>query len=200
MPDCLYPTDNQYGIPVLSLDMQAQQLDLPFVAWGTQKRASEMRGTWHFYVDDYRFNALWKNPLPVIKSGCINAVEPNFSVYQQTPQAVSLWQIYRKRYIARFWQSKGVRIFVDMNVARDRMEDNLMGIPQGWESFCTRGYSDRLYAIEEEHAIAKSISGKKQIMFVVYGGGKNVHQYCMDKGLVWVNEQEELSKQKTAPS
>jgi hypothetical protein len=175
--------------------MQASYCDLPFVAWGTVSRKSRMPGTWHFYVDDYRYEALWKNPNRLLETGCINIVEPNFSVYQQTPPAVSNFQIYRKRWLARYWQSRGIRVFVDLNVSKRFYEDNLTGVPDGWSAFVTRGYQDRIYALKDEYGLARAISGKQEPLFIVYGGGKDAQIYCQDHNLIWIPDQEEVSKQ-----
>jgi len=153
-----------------------------------------MRGTWHFYIDDYRFENLWKRPNKVVNSGCVAAIEPNFSIYQQTPAAMSIWQVYRKRWIARYWQSKGIKIFADMNVNHSYMNINTMGIPDGWTAFATRGYNDRWKDTIREYYIAGEIAGDNvnKIIFIVYGGGKIVRQLCGDNGYIWIPEQESL--------
>jgi hypothetical protein len=193
VPDARFPTNNQYDIPSLDINFCAQYCDLPFIGWGTQRRSDKMPGTWHFYVDDYRFNALWQHPEKVTQTGCRSLVEPNFSVYQQTPQALSIWQVYRKRWLARYWQSKGILIFADLNVNRDYQWINTMGIPNGWTAFSTRGYGDRWKDTLREHQVAGEIASDnvKHLLFVVYGGGKSVKQLCGDHGFVWIPEQED---------
>lgn len=131
VPDALWPTDNDWGIPVLDLRLQADAVDLPVVVWGSQARTKEMRGTFTFYLNDSQFTALWDDPSKVVNSHCVNVVEPNFTVTPQTPRAVALWQVYRKRWLARYWQSKGIRIFVDMNAAEGMYDLNMLGVPQG---------------------------------------------------------------------
>lgn len=196
IPDARFPTNNQYDIPSLDLSLCADYCEMPFIGWGTQKRADTMRGTWHFYVDDYRFENLWKRPDKVVMSGCVAAIEPNFSVYQQTPAAMSIWQAYRKRWIARYWQSKGIKMFVDMNVNHAYMDTNIMGVPDGWHAFATRGYVDRWKDTIREHQIAGEIAGDNanKLVFVVYGGGKLVRQVCGDHGFIWIPEREEKEK------
>ena len=111
VPDCVWPSDNEMEVPMLRPDLQANAVDLPVTQWGTIRRRSDMHGTWSFYVDDYRFTALWRDPTPVINSGCLNVVEPNFSCSDQTPFPVVLNNIYRKRWLSRFWQEfGGVRV------------------------------------------------------------------------------------------
>lgn len=196
VPDALWASDNQLGIPSLLLSMQADALDLPLVIWGSVSRKTRMNGTWGFYTDDYRYEALWKDPSLLLATNCVSAIEPNFSIYNQTPPAVATWQIYRKRWMARYWQSKGIRVFVDLNVNKTFAEDNLIGVPAGWSSFATRGYGERLSELKFELGLAQGVAGKKDILFVVYGGGKDVKIFCMDNGLIHVPEQQDGYKTK----
>lgn len=188
VPDAIWSTDNELEIPMLDVNMQAKAVDLPFVGWGSISRKRRIRGTWHFYTDDYRFEGLWKKPAEIVNTYCVNCVEPNFSVYNQMPFAVAVWGTYRKRWIARWWQSRGIKIFVDLNVAEKFAKLNLIGVPKGWNAYATRGYSARLDATEREYALACEHAGKENILFVVYGGGKAVQEYCRQRGWLWFDE------------
>lgn len=190
VPDAVWATDNEWGIPLLDINLQATSLDLPFVTWGTTSRKARMSGTWHFYTEDYRYNKLWSDPSDIINSKCVNIVEPNYSIYNQMPPAVALWAIYRKRWIARWAQSYGIKIFSDLNVAEHAYKINLLGIPRGWKAWCTRGYSERLSSTEKEYQIAVEHAGTSSILFVVYGGGKLVKEMCQSNGWIWFDEQE----------
>lgn len=190
VPDAIWATDNEWGIPLLDINLQATSLDLPFVAWGTTSRKARMSGTWHFYTEDYRYNKLWTDPSDVINSKCVNIVEPNYSIYNQMPPAVALWAIYRKRWIARWAQSYGIKIFADLNAAEHAYKINLLGIPKGWKAWCTRGYSERVSSTEKEYQIAVDHAGTTSILFVVYGGGKVVKELCQSRGWLWFDEQE----------
>jgi len=46
----------------------------------------------------------------------------------------------------------------------------MLGVPMGYRSFCTRGYSDRLHYLEFEYEIAKQWAQGNPLMFVIYGG------------------------------
>lgn len=188
VPDALWATDNEWGVPLLDLHWQADAVDLPVLTWGAQARTNKNRGTYHFYTEDSRFDALSDDPTPVINSGCVNAVEPNFSCYDQMARAVVLHQVYRKRWLARYWQSKGVRIFVDLNVAVPHYDLNMLGVPQGWRAYATRGYTDRQEQTVQEWQLACERAGTEDILFLVYGGGKAVKQLAGERGWVWVVE------------
>jgi hypothetical protein len=185
VPDTLWPTDNDWGIPTLDIERQADAFDVPIERWGSQSRKGKV-GTWHFYTDDYRFEGVWAKPDQLVQAGCVNAVEPNFSVYDQFPRAVALWATFRKRWLARYWQSRGVRIFVDLNVARPYDDLNLLGVPMGWRAYATRGYTERIEALDEELAIARAHAGTDSVLFMCYGGGDAISEWCKQNGAVWV--------------
>jgi hypothetical protein len=188
VPDAKWPSDNEFEIPLLNLHWQANAVDMPFVLWGSQSRRTAQPGTYHFYTDDYRFDSLWEDPTPLVNSRCTAAVECNFSVYENTPRILALYRIYLKRWLARFWQSQGVRIFVDLNVAREFRFDNLLGVPTGWRSYATRGYEDRPNDTMNEFELACDRAGTTDILFVVYGGGAKLRSMATHHGWIWFGD------------
>lgn len=188
VPDAIWPTDNDWGVPSLDIALQAGALSAPVVIWGSVARTTRMRGTWMFYTDDYRFTGLWEDPSNVVNSGCMNIFEPNFSCYSDMPLAVGLWAIYRKRWLSRFYQSYGIKVFADLNVAPEFYDLNMLGIPKGWRAFSTRGYNERLEFTEQEYEMALKRSESESILFVVYGGGKLVEERCRERGWIWIKE------------
>jgi len=193
-PDIIFPSDNPFGVPLLDPEMQADYLIAPFAAWGTMSRKSQMSGTWNFYIEDYRFENLWKNPGQVIFTNCVAAVEPNFSIYTDMPGAVALWMVYRKRWISRWWQSRGIKIFVDLNVAHKHFELNWLGVPRGWKAYATRAYAERLNETEEEYRAAVEHAEGGQILFVVYGGGKKARELAERNAWIWYPDQETVKE------
>lgn len=172
--EAIFSSNNPYEIPMLKEDMQAQMLVEPCLIWGEISRKKKTGGTYFFYTDDYRFEQLWKSPEDLLKTGCVNACEPNFSCYDTTPFAVVMYQIYRKRWLARLWQEAGVRVLVDLNVTVKYYEYNLIGVPRGWRAYVTRGYGEHLDDIRMEYEAACAWAGTRDILFVVYGGGKKI--------------------------
>ena len=92
-------------------------------------------GTLHFYTDDYRFNAVYEHPEKILQQNPAQIVEPNFSLFNETPIAFGLQAIYKKRLVARQMQEEGIRVFVDLNVANKFYAFNLLGVPKGWSAF-----------------------------------------------------------------
>lgn len=195
VPDALFPTDNVYEIPALNRNRAADAVDVPFWTWGSISRRQTMNGTYHFYTDDYRFRALLQDPSPVVATGCITAVEINCTLTDQMPVAVGLYRIYQKRWVSRYWQEQGLRILVDLNVPPKFRQYNLLGVPRGWRAFATRGYTNRMSEILDEHELACSWADTEDLLFVVYGGGRQVQQLAYDRGWVWIPERADVVRE-----
>ncbi len=66
----------------------------------------------HFFIDDYRFERIWAQPenyLRVIKR-YKGAIAPDFSTYIDMPRPMQMWNVYRSRAIAHYWQQQGVDV------------------------------------------------------------------------------------------
>lgn len=189
VPDCVFPSDNDLEIPTLRTDMQATACNIPFICFGEQKRTFDMNGagTLHFYTEDYRFDAVYEHPERILKHNPCNIVEPNFSIFNDMPVAFAMQAVYKKRFIARAMQEHDIRVFVDLNVASKYYKLNMIGIPLGWKSFCTRGYSNRLHYLEFEYRIAQEWAQGGELLFVVYGGGKLVRDFCKTHHCIYIN-------------
>nr|DAV93132.1 MAG TPA: ParB protein [Caudoviricetes sp.] len=186
--DCLYESNNQFDIPNLLLEQQAGKLLLPFAPWGADSRLRKDVATYHFYVDDYRFEAIWKDPIKVLTSGVKALVEPNLSVYDTTPIAYGLQQIYKKRWISRYFQECGIKVYADLNVSVKFREYNKMGLPKGYNAFFTRGYAGRLEYLKGELEVAREVSGLQTPNLLVYGGGDEIRDFCIENSLVYVQD------------
>lgn len=165
--------------------MQGGYLELPFAPYGVGRKKREA-STIHFYVDDYRFSALWKNPAKIVASAPVAVVEPNYSLYDTTPLAFGLQFIYQKRWLARFWQEHGIRVYADLHVSSKFYKYNRMGVPNGYNAFAIRGSRASINLLKEKHRIATEISGFDSPNLIVYGGGEAIHEYCCQHSLLYV--------------
>jgi len=155
-------------------------------------------GTLHFYTDDYRFSTVYEHPEKILQHNPQNIVEPNFSLFNDTPIAFGMQAVYKKRLVARCMQDKGICVFVDLNVGAKFYRLNMVGVPRGWSAFCTRGYSDRLNYLAFELEIAKEWSEGNHLTFVVYGGGEKVKAFCREHGLIYATPTLKIKKQAKA--
>ena len=186
--DFVYPSNNEFDIPTLLTDNMPVHLELPLNPWGAEARYKKGITTYHFYVDDYRFEQLFKDPIKLLESGCKAIVEPNCSIHDQTPMAYAIWQTYRKRYLCRYLQECGLQIWVDLNVSPHFEEVNALGVPEGYNAFCTRGVSGWLPTTERHWQMAQRISGLEKPNMFVYGGGDDVAEWCKQHEVVHVKE------------
>lgn len=66
----------------------------------------------HFFIDDYQFMRLWKNPdaylnmLSKFQAVCT----PDFSTYTDFPVAIQIYNHYRKHWLGAYWQQHGVNV------------------------------------------------------------------------------------------
>lgn len=186
--DVLYESNNIFEIPNLLLEMQAGKLELPLSPWGANSRLRKDVVTYHFYVDDYRFEALFKDPINLLTSGCKAVVEPNCSCHDQTPIAWGLQLIYKKRWLSRYFQECGIRVYADLNVSHKFIEYNKMGIPKGYNAFATRGLDGWMESLKSDLQVAQEISGLEKPNLLVYGGGEEVKAFCRKHGLLYVTD------------
>ncbi|MCP1392340.1 MAG: DUF4417 domain-containing protein [Methanothrix harundinacea] len=183
--DWVWPTDNEMAIPLLLKDVQPRGLELPTNRWGARARRDRVEGgTYHFYTDDYRFESLWKNPAPVVNSGCNAVAETNFSTNSEMPFPVFLWHLYRKRWLARYWQSYNIEIWADLAVAPRYLDFALLGIPKGWRAYATYSFgSHGIEKVEAEAALAEERAGGEILLWVVCGEESDL-EICQDHG--WI--------------
>lgn len=186
--DVLYESDNDFEIPNLLIEMQADKLELPLSPWGANSRLRKDVATYHFYVDDYRFEALFKNPVNLLESGCKAVVEPNCSCHDQTPIAWGLQLIYKKRWLSRYLQECGIKVYADLNVSHKFIQYNKMGIPKGYNAFFTRGLDGWMESLMSDLKVAQEISGIERPNLIVYGGGEKVKKFCQKAGLLYVTD------------
>jgi hypothetical protein len=185
MPDLLFPSGNKWGVPDLQLmpERCAPAVQAPLVAWGSVSRTSHA-GTWAFYVDDYRFAALWGDPEAPLRTGASAMVEANYSVYDDSPVAVALWAIYRKRWLAALWQRAGALVWVDLCVSRQHSDLTLLGVPAGWQRFATAGFDLRAGDLDHELETAVRHSAGAPFTLLVYGGGAETRAWCAGRANV----------------
>lgn len=186
--DVLYESNNVFEIPNLLPEMQAGKVELPLSPWGANSRLRKDVATYHFYVDDYRFEALFKDPIKLLTSGCKAVVEPNCSCHDQTPIAWGIQLIYKKRWLSRYFQECGIKVYADLNVSHKFIEYNKMGIPEGYNAFFTRGLDGWMESLKSDLQVAQEISGLERPNLIVYGGGAEVQEFCRKNGLLYVTD------------
>ena len=66
----------------------------------------------HFFLDDYKFEAIWNNPDDRIErlSKYKAVLSPQFSIYYDMPLSIKIYQTFRNRWCGAYLQSKGIKV------------------------------------------------------------------------------------------
>jgi len=101
------PSLTANGMPVIS----AQEMQSParLIRYGIRIARIKADECIHFFLDDYRFENVWRYPRRVAASlqGHI-VLSPDFSLYSDWPLPVQMWNTYRSPCFGAYWQSLGV--------------------------------------------------------------------------------------------
>lgn len=144
----VFESSNAYGIP----DLLDQDQFLPQQTAMIQRESGEgslvlyktfkpeQGSTLCFYTDDYRFEALWNRPVESLDRLLVHApyslIEPDYSSWLEHPFPVALWNLYRSRWLGRFWQEHGVTVLPSLAWNRTTLQLVGLGIPQGSAVAC----------------------------------------------------------------
>ena len=73
------------------------------IEWSPSRRGR----TVHFFLDDYKFGEVWKQPDKQVKklSQYAQVLSPDFSVYADMPKALQIYNTFRNRWCASVWQA-----------------------------------------------------------------------------------------------
>lgn len=71
-------------------------------------------GVLGFFTEDYRFENYWNNKKgtleKLLREEWDGVCAIDFSIYWDYPKAVNMYQLYRSRWLARFWQEFGIKV------------------------------------------------------------------------------------------
>lgn len=79
----------------------------------------------HFFLYDYRFERVWKNPdNDIDKLSRYQAVlSPDFSMYLEMAPVMQLYNMFRNRWCGAYWASKGMRVVPTVNWGNENTFD-----------------------------------------------------------------------------
>lgn len=126
----------------------------------------------HFYLDDYQFERLWNQPekyVDVLKEyECI--LTPHFSVYDNYPTALKIYNTWRGRFLGQYYQKKGIIVIPIIYWSDEKsLEYCFDGIPEnGTISIYTVNRSKGFDELDHK-AIDTLIETKKPKRILLYG-------------------------------
>ena len=109
----VFPGVGKYGIPAIQpeTDIRIDKLEWISFNYALTAKDKAAKGV-HFYLDDYQFARVWNQPdryVPLLREfGAV--LSPDFSIYRDHPQAVQIWNTYKRHWLAAYWQQQGVKV------------------------------------------------------------------------------------------
>ena len=109
-----FESENWYGMPSMSATQTYGDKFLRFCDFNDVEDPSEYIA--HFYYDDYKFMAAWRDPNKYIdKLRQFKAVvSPDFSLYTDFPRALQILSCYRRQWCGAYWQELGLDVIPDV--------------------------------------------------------------------------------------
>ena len=109
-----FATDNYYGFPNMEPTQTWSDKLLRFCDWKDVQDPENWIA--HFYYDDYKFIAAWKDPDKYIErlKAFKAVISPDFSLYTDFPRALQILSCYRRQWCGAYWQSKGIDVIPDV--------------------------------------------------------------------------------------
>ena len=104
----------------------------------------------HFFLYDYRFERVWKNPdKDIEKLSRYRAVlSPDFSMYLEMAPVMQIYNVFRNRWCGAYWASKGIRVIPSVNWGDESTFDFCF---QGIEKGSTVALSTYMASESEHH-------------------------------------------------
>ncbi len=102
--------DGIFDIPLLQTD----EIDLEEIELiGYDKLCdNKIEAIVHFFMDDYKFEAMWKDPEPRIErlKKYKAVLTPDFSMYTEMPLSIKVYNTFRSRWCGAYLQAKGIKV------------------------------------------------------------------------------------------
>lgn len=130
--DIIFPIENVWGIPHLRPDMLCQSP--PRMVWDRSPDSTtsdawycysagpstipsppeRTGGTLGFFTEDFRFMKAWNASADFLawleEMDFTSVCAPDFSGWENWPLAIRIYNLYRSRWCARFWQEAGIHV------------------------------------------------------------------------------------------
>ena len=109
----IYCGAGQYGVPEIAAFDKPLEINR-WIGFNYARQLSycgKLVGV-HFCLDDYQFETLWNHPNKYIEcfKACGAVCSPDFSLYSDFPKAIQIYNHYRKHWLAKFYQDRGVSV------------------------------------------------------------------------------------------
>jgi hypothetical protein len=141
--DVIFPTTDTLGIPELRGDRLARpECVRTLQTWagqsipsrrnwcfvfGSNKAPEGEGGILSFFTDDTRFERLWDDAVrmcaELVRQRWDAVMAPDFSLWLDMPVAVQIYNVYRSRWCARYWQEAGLTVIPTVSWSHEQSFD-----------------------------------------------------------------------------
>lgn len=126
--------DGEYDIPMLLPTHIDNLADIPLQGfnYALKEKNPENIGV-HFFLHDYQFERVWNYPdrYASVLSRFAFVLSPDFSPYADMPRALKIYNVYRNRWCARYWQEYGINVIPTITWSdNDSLRYCLAGVPK----------------------------------------------------------------------
>ena len=102
-------SEGRYNIPIIKTEKCIPDKLIDFCH---SLRSTQFSSGVHFFLDDNRFERIWRLPwryIPHLRNFDV-VLSPDFSLYTDMPQAMKIWNVYRSRLLGQMMQRSGCRV------------------------------------------------------------------------------------------
>lgn len=165
-----FPGDPAWGIPWIQKDnIELNHVDL--IAYSDTRRKDTERNYQkgvHFFIDDYRFEGIYKNPKKSLEklSKYAFLLTPDYSTYSNMPYWRQMESIAHSRWCGAYWQDQGMTVIPTISWSDQISYDfcflgiekhsivaiGMIGCKRQKKNFM-RGYDEMMNRIEPEAVI-----------------------------------------------
>lgn len=106
------PSEGRYDIPIISPVTEMPEVtEWQGFNYVLSDKSPDGKGV-HFFIHDYQFTRVWNTPDKYIEplKRYEAVLTPDFSPYTDMPEAMRIYNHYRKHWLGAYWQSKGINV------------------------------------------------------------------------------------------
>lgn len=177
---------------------------LVIYGWDAMETVVPPRSILAFYTHDDRFERVWTATEAItaelLDRDWLAVIAPNFSIYEDDPKAAQVWQLYRSRWVARFFQEAGVKVIPDIQLSAKIEKLVFAGLPrqcptiaietQTISHFAYKGKDD----IERGKAMLREfLKELKPECVFLYGRGKGIKELIESENIRTVEAESRMT-------
>lgn len=186
-----------YEIPSLKKSTHIPQKFIPF---SNCLRSKDFDSHIMFYEDDFRFDRIWNSPdryVEVLKK-FKGVISPDFSLYRNMPLSMQIWNTYRGKALAHYWQENGIDVIANVRFSDERSYSFCFdGIPKhGIVSVGTHGCIQK--RVDQEFfkdGVQELINVLAPHTIIIYGAlPEEISKVCDDNGVKVLHFESEIAQ------